>query len=64
MMLFHLFLQLIAILLPFIVVHVYYFIRRDVYDLHHAILGISFRFVVLISPSPAILIVLTYGNYA
>lgn len=33
--------QLIAVVLPFAVISVYYFIRRDVYDLHHAILGTS-----------------------
>ncbi|KAH9746670.1 Lipid phosphate phosphatase 2 [Citrus sinensis] len=37
---------LIAILLPFIVVHVYYFIRRDVYDLHHAILGLLYSVLI------------------
>lgn len=31
--------QIIAILLPLAVFLVYYFIRKDVYDLHHAILG-------------------------
>lgn len=31
--------QLIAIVLPFAIMLVYYFIRKDVYDLHHAILG-------------------------
>lgn len=34
-------LQIIGILLPILVIMVYYFIRRDVYDLHHAILGTS-----------------------
>ncbi|THG03659.1 hypothetical protein TEA_022605 [Camellia sinensis var. sinensis] len=29
----------IAVLLPFAVILVYYFIRRDVYDFHHAVLG-------------------------
>ncbi|XP_062110020.1 lipid phosphate phosphatase 2-like isoform X2 [Humulus lupulus] len=33
---------IIAVLLPLIVIIVYYFIRRDVYDLHHAILGLLF----------------------
>ncbi|KAM6561964.1 hypothetical protein CsatB_021962 [Cannabis sativa] len=33
---------IIAVLLPLIVITVYYFIRRDVYDLHHAILGLLF----------------------
>ncbi|KAF6145875.1 hypothetical protein GIB67_028870 [Kingdonia uniflora] len=33
---------IIAVLLPFIVFIVYYYYRRDVYDLHHAILGILF----------------------
>ncbi|XP_059655462.1 lipid phosphate phosphatase 2-like isoform X2 [Cornus florida] len=32
----------IAILLPLAVIVVYYFIRKDVYDLHHAILGLLF----------------------
>ena len=31
--------QIIAILLPLAVILVYYFIRKDVYDFHHAILG-------------------------
>lgn len=31
--------QIIAILLPLAVFLVYYFIRKDVYDLHHAIMG-------------------------
>ena len=30
---------MVAIILPIFVILVYYFIRRDVYDLHHAILG-------------------------
>ncbi|XP_024194243.1 lipid phosphate phosphatase 2 isoform X1 [Rosa chinensis] len=33
---------IIAILLPLAIIVVYYFIRRDVYDLHHAILGLLF----------------------
>ncbi|XP_021912200.1 lipid phosphate phosphatase 2-like isoform X2 [Carica papaya] len=32
---------LIAIVLPMIVIFVYYFVRKDVYDLHHAILAIK-----------------------
>lgn len=32
---------MIAIILPFSVFLVYYFYRKDVYDLHHAILGMS-----------------------
>ncbi|XP_057995725.1 lipid phosphate phosphatase 2 isoform X2 [Hevea brasiliensis] len=42
---------IVAILLPFVIILVYYFIRRDVYDLHHAILGSSqslIDFIVLI----------------
>lgn len=31
--------QIIAILLPLAVILVYYFLRKDVYDFHHAILG-------------------------
>jgi len=31
--------QIIAILVPLVFFHVYYFKRRDVYDLHHAVLG-------------------------
>ncbi|CAN6451892.1 unnamed protein product [Victoria cruziana] len=30
----------IAILIPFAIILIYYFIRRDVYDFHHAILGV------------------------
>ncbi|KAF5745239.1 lipid phosphate phosphatase 2 [Tripterygium wilfordii] len=37
---------IIAILLPFAVILVYYFIRRDVYDLHHAILGLLFSVLI------------------
>ncbi|KAM1326693.1 hypothetical protein ACFX14_011208 [Malus domestica] len=33
---------IIAVLLPLAVILVYYFIRKDVYDLHHAILGLLF----------------------
>ncbi|KAF3431936.1 hypothetical protein FNV43_RR26672 [Rhamnella rubrinervis] len=33
---------IIAILLPLVVIIVYYFIRKDVYDLHQAILGLLF----------------------
>ncbi len=33
--------QILAILLPLVIFTIYYFQRRDVYDLHHAILGIS-----------------------
>ncbi|KAA8532642.1 hypothetical protein F0562_032542 [Nyssa sinensis] len=36
----------IAILLPLAVIIVYYFIRRDIYDLHHAILGLLFSVLV------------------
>uniref|UniRef100_A0A5B6YHS8 Putative Lipid phosphate phosphatase 2 isoform 1 n=1 Tax=Davidia involucrata TaxID=16924 RepID=A0A5B6YHS8_DAVIN len=32
----------IAILLPLAVIIVYYFIKRDIYDLHHAILGLLY----------------------
>ncbi|KAI8527710.1 hypothetical protein RHMOL_Rhmol12G0096200 [Rhododendron molle] len=31
-----------GILLPFAIIIAYYFVRRDVYDLHHAILGLLF----------------------
>ncbi|WZZ18922.1 hypothetical protein YC2023_112011 [Brassica napus] len=37
---------LIAVVLPFVVISVYYFIRRDVYDLHHAILGLLFSVLI------------------
>ncbi|XP_017971615.1 PREDICTED: lipid phosphate phosphatase 2 isoform X1 [Theobroma cacao] len=37
---------IIAIILPFSVILVYYFIRRDVYDLHHAILGLLFSVLI------------------
>ncbi|CBI26964.3 lipid phosphate phosphatase 2 [Vitis vinifera] len=37
---------LIAILLPIVVILVYYFIRQDVYDLHHAILGLLFSVLI------------------
>ncbi|KAG7981144.1 hypothetical protein I3843_05G217800 [Carya illinoinensis] len=33
---------IIGILLPFIVILIYYFIRRDVYDLHQAVLGLLY----------------------
>ncbi|KAI4324672.1 hypothetical protein MLD38_030139 [Melastoma candidum] len=33
---------LLAIMLPFVVILLFYFRRRDVYDLHHAILGLLF----------------------
>ncbi|XP_010279381.1 PREDICTED: lipid phosphate phosphatase 2-like isoform X2 [Nelumbo nucifera] len=36
----------IAILLPFAIFLVYYFYRRDVYDLHHAILGLLFSVLI------------------
>jgi diacylglycerol diphosphate phosphatase/phosphatidate phosphatase len=32
---------IIAILLPFAIILTYYFIKKDVYDLHHALLGSS-----------------------
>ncbi|PIA33438.1 hypothetical protein AQUCO_04100098v1 [Aquilegia coerulea] len=37
---------IIAVLLPFAVFAVYYFYRRDVYDLHHAILGLLFSVLI------------------
>ncbi|KAJ9140802.1 hypothetical protein P3X46_031402 [Hevea brasiliensis] len=37
---------IVAILLPFVIILVYYFIRRDVYDLHHAILGLLFSVLI------------------
>ncbi|CAL5396635.1 unnamed protein product [Camellia sinensis] len=36
----------IAVLLPFAVILVYYFIRRDVYDFHHAVLGLLFSVLI------------------
>ncbi|KAL7608827.1 hypothetical protein Lser_V15G11738 [Lactuca serriola] len=37
---------IIAILLPFVVILIYYFIRKDVYDLHQAVLGLLFSVLV------------------
>ncbi|EYU40817.1 hypothetical protein ABFS82_12G072100 [Erythranthe guttata] len=37
---------IIAIILPFIVIVVFYFIRRDVYDLHQAALGLLFSVLI------------------
>ncbi|KAJ8770062.1 hypothetical protein K2173_010093 [Erythroxylum novogranatense] len=37
---------IVAILLPFVIILVYYFVRRDVYDLHHAILGLLFSVLI------------------
>ncbi|KAJ7943095.1 lipid phosphate phosphatase 2, partial [Quillaja saponaria] len=37
---------LVAILLPFLVILIYYFIRWDVYDLHNAILGLLFSVLI------------------
>ncbi|KAI5353186.1 hypothetical protein L3X38_006079 [Prunus dulcis] len=37
---------IIAVLLPLAVILVYYFIRKDVYDLHHAILGLLFSIFI------------------
>ncbi|XP_057962052.1 lipid phosphate phosphatase 2-like isoform X2 [Malania oleifera] len=37
---------ILAVLLPFAIILVYYFIRRDVYDFHHAILGLLFSVLV------------------
>nr|POE69335.1 lipid phosphate phosphatase 2 [Quercus suber] len=37
---------IIAILLPFVIFLIYYFIKKDVYDLHHAILGLLFSFLI------------------
>ncbi|XP_031501371.1 lipid phosphate phosphatase 2-like isoform X2 [Nymphaea colorata] len=36
----------IAILIPFAIILIYYFIRRDVYDFHHAILGLLFAVLI------------------
>lgn len=36
----------VAVLLPFTVFLIYYFFRRDVYDLHHAILGLLFSVLI------------------
>ncbi|KAG8652211.1 lipid phosphate phosphatase 2 isoform X2 [Manihot esculenta] len=35
-----------GILLPFAIIIAYYFIRKDVYDLHHAILGLLFSVLI------------------
>ncbi|XP_041011007.1 lipid phosphate phosphatase 2-like isoform X1 [Juglans microcarpa x Juglans regia] len=37
---------ILGILLPFIVILIYYFIRRDVYDLHQAVLGLLFSVLI------------------
>ncbi|XP_044490291.1 lipid phosphate phosphatase 2-like [Mangifera indica] len=37
---------LIGIVLPCIVIYVYYFFRKDIYDLHHAILGLLYSVLV------------------
>ncbi|XWS35001.1 hypothetical protein CRYUN_Cryun21dG0087100 [Craigia yunnanensis] len=37
---------IVAIILPVFVILVYYFIRKDVYDLHHAILGLLFSVLI------------------
>ncbi|KAE9618725.1 putative phosphoric monoester hydrolase [Lupinus albus] len=37
---------IVAILLPLVVILVYYFIRNDVYDFHHAILGLLFSVLI------------------
>ncbi|PKI65390.1 hypothetical protein CRG98_014206 [Punica granatum] len=37
---------IIAMLIPFTVFIIYYFIRKDVYDLHHAILGLLFAVLI------------------
>lgn len=37
---------IIAIILPFTVFLVYYFYRKDVYDLHHAILGLLYSVLI------------------
>ncbi|KAK4608518.1 hypothetical protein RGQ29_002079 [Quercus rubra] len=37
---------IIAILLPFIIFLIYYFIKKDVYDLHHATLGLLFSVLI------------------
>nr|KAJ0205223.1 hypothetical protein LSAT_V11C500229260 [Lactuca sativa] len=37
---------IIAILLPLVVILIYYFIRKDVYDLHQAVLGLLFLVLV------------------
>ncbi|CAI0447254.1 unnamed protein product [Linum tenue] len=37
---------IVAVLLPLAVISVYYFIRRDVYDLHHAILGLLYSVLI------------------
>ncbi|KAL2235041.1 UNVERIFIED_CONTAM: Lipid phosphate phosphatase 2 [Sesamum indicum] len=37
---------IIAIILPFTVILIFYFIRRDVYDLHQAVLGLLFSVLI------------------
>uniref|UniRef100_A0A7C9CJT7 Phosphatidic acid phosphatase type 2/haloperoxidase domain-containing protein n=1 Tax=Opuntia streptacantha TaxID=393608 RepID=A0A7C9CJT7_OPUST len=37
---------IIAILVPLVFFHVYYFKRRDVYDLHHAVLGVLYAVLI------------------
>ena len=37
---------IIAILLPLVIFLIYYFIRKDVYDFHHAILGLLYSVLI------------------
>ncbi|CAN1297065.1 Lipid phosphate phosphatase 2 [Linum perenne] len=37
---------IIAVLLPLVIILVYYFMRRNVYDLHHAILGLAYSILI------------------
>ncbi|XP_059451994.1 lipid phosphate phosphatase 2-like [Corylus avellana] len=37
---------IVAILLPFAVILIYYFIKKDVYDLHHAMMGLLFSVLI------------------
>ncbi|KAK7274235.1 hypothetical protein RIF29_15316 [Crotalaria pallida] len=37
---------IVAILLPIIIILIFYFIRKDVYDFHHAILGLLFSVAI------------------
>ncbi|KAL7260416.1 hypothetical protein ACSBR1_006141 [Camellia fascicularis] len=52
----------IAVLLPFAVILVYYFIRRDVYDFHHAVLGLLFSVLITGVLTDAIKDALVFNN--
>ncbi|GAA0151495.1 phosphatase [Lithospermum erythrorhizon] len=37
---------IVAVILPLVVIVIYYFIRQDVYDLHHAVLGLLYAVLI------------------